>query len=246
MYSWRIDALAERWKLACPNCGEKFPKNDFESYYLSGLDRHGIFDPDLADKTLLYNSEHPDEDDPHHHFGVDDGEGYAEGDRRWRFIGYYLIRGQWKQLVLGGLSALAQAFLLTGQRVYAHKAGVLLDRVADLYPLFDYKTQALVYERRLGSEGYVSVWHDACEETRLLAFVYDAVFEGIRSDSQLVEFLSRQAEEHRLQNPKTSFENIQTNIESGILLDPLRNLQKIRSNFPRTPFTQAVLMSVIC
>ncbi len=245
MYNWRIDALRRPWKVRCPHCGEFFPKNDFAAFYRSGLNEQGIFDPKGADRSLLFNTEHPNPNDPLHRFGVDDGEGYVEGDKRWRFIGAYLIYGQWKQLVLGGIKNLAAAYLVTGDPVYAHKAGILLDRVADLYPQFDFRTQAVIYERRLGSNGYVSVWHDACEETRLLALAYDAVFEALRTDEELVRFLSQKAKQHRLPNPKATFADIQRNIEEGILRDPLRNEHKISSNFPRTPFTKAVLLAVL-
>lgn len=245
MYNWRIDALRHRWKVQCPNCGKLFPTNDFAAFYRSGLNEQGVFDPKHADRSLLFNSEHPDPNDPLHKFGVDDGEGYEEGENRWRFIGAYLIYGQWKQLVLGGIKNLAAAYLVTGDKVYAHKAGILLDRVADLYPQFDFRTQALVYERHLGSNGYVSIWHDACEETRLLALAYDAVFEALKDDPEFVQFLHRKALKHRLSNPKANFADIQRNIEEGILCDPLRNEHKIYSNFPRTPFTKSVLLAVL-
>jgi len=38
MYDWRIDAWALPWKVRCPHCNERFPKNDFESFHRSGLD----------------------------------------------------------------------------------------------------------------------------------------------------------------------------------------------------------------
>jgi len=107
MYDWQIEALKYPWKVRCPHCQEFFPKNDFLRFYRSGLDGHGVFDPARADRALLYNLEHPSPDDPLHRFGVDDGEGYVEGDKRWRFIGAYLIYGQWKQAVLGGIKSLA-------------------------------------------------------------------------------------------------------------------------------------------
>lgn len=245
MYNWRIDAFRHPWKVQCPLCKKLFPTNDFAAFYRSGLDERGIFDPKRADRSLLFNADHPDPADPLHKFGVDDGEGYVEGDKRWRFIGAYLIYGQWKQMVLGGIKNLAAAYLVTGDKVYARKAAILLDRVADLYPQFDFRTQAVVYERHLGSNGYVSIWHDACEETRLLALAYDAIFEAIRNDSELVAFLHRKAMRHRLPNPKATFADIQRNIEDGILRDPLRNEHKIHSNFPRTPFTKAVLLAVL-
>ena len=68
--------LSNRYStVQCPHCHELFPKNDFEKFYRSGLDAHGVFDTTRADRSLLYNTEHPDPKDPLHAFGVDDGEG---------------------------------------------------------------------------------------------------------------------------------------------------------------------------
>ena len=103
MFAWKIDALKHPWKVQCPHCSELFPKNDFAAFYRSGLDADGIFQPARADRSLLGTG-----------FGVDDGEGYVDGENRWRFIGYYLIRGQWTQLVLNGLRQLANAYIITG------------------------------------------------------------------------------------------------------------------------------------
>ena len=244
MYNWQMAPFDYPWKVICPQCREQFPKNDFHKFYLSGLDEHGVFDPKSADRSLLFNVEHPDPADPLRLFGVDDGEGYVEGDKRWRFIGAYLIYGQWKRAVLPGIQRLAEAYEVTGDRAYAHKAGVLLDRVADLYPTFDYRKQGLVYEVTSG-DGYVSIWHDACEETRWLVLAYDQVFEGLRQDGKLVEFLSRKSKQFKLDNPKSSFEDIQRNIEGGILQDALRNQQKIHSNYPRTDATVATIKAVL-
>lgn len=245
MYAWRIDALAHPWKVCCPQCKDFFPKNDFGKFYQSGLDEHGVFDPKRADRSLLFNVEHPDPDDPLHRFGVDDGEGYVDGDKRWRFVGTYLIYGQWKQAVLRGIYNMAAAYAVTGDKAYAHKAGILLDRVADLYPTFDFKRQAIIYDAPSQSAGYVSVWHDACEETRQLALAYDQVFDALREDKALVEFLSAKAKQFKLDNPKTSFEDIQRNIEDRILRDALANYPKIHSNYPRTPIAMAVIKMVL-
>jgi hypothetical protein len=243
MYEWLIQPWKHPWKVQCPHCKRLFPTNDFEAYYRSGLDEHGVFDPKRADRSLLFNTQHPDPNDPLHRFGVDDGAGYVEGENRWRFIGAYLIYGQWKQLVVAGVLNLASAYLVTGDAVYARKAGILLDRIADLYPQFDHKTQAVVYET-VQTEGYVSTWHDACEETRLLAMAYDAVFDALRADSELVRFLSEKAKQFRLPNPKATFADIHRNIEQGLLVDPLHHAHKIESNFPRTPFAKMVLLAV--
>jgi hypothetical protein len=82
MYNWIARALDQPWKMQCPHCKELFPKNDFFKFYRSGLDEHGIFDPNKADRSLLFNTEHPDPEDPLHLFGVDDGEGYVEGENQ--------------------------------------------------------------------------------------------------------------------------------------------------------------------
>jgi len=244
MYNWRMDPHGEPWKVRCPHCNQAFPTNDFAALYGSGLDEHGVFDPARADRSLLFNAEHPDPGDPLRLFGVDDGEGYVDGGNRWRFIGAYLIYGQWKRLILEGIKSCAAAYVVTGDETYAHRAGVLLDRVANLYPTFDFKTQALVYEKP-GAAGYVSTWHDACEEVRELALAYDQVFEGIRGDAALVDFLSRKAAEHGLGDPKSSFADIQRNIESGILRDTVANAWKINSNYPRTDIALAVIKAVL-
>ncbi|HQK92058.1 MAG TPA: heparinase II/III family protein [Armatimonadota bacterium] len=244
MYTWEIDALGRPWKVRCPHCHEAFPKNDFAAFYRSGLDVHGVFDPQRADRRLLFNAEHPDEGDPLHLFGVDDGEGFVQGDHRWRFIGAYLVHGQWKQAIVRGTTRLAEAYVVTGDRRYAHKAGVLLDRVADLYPTFDFQTQALVYERPLAT-GYVSTWHDACEEIRELAMAYDQVFDGLKDDPELVAFLSAKASEHQIENRKASFADIQRNIEDRLFQETLTNNSKINSNYPRTDIANAVMRTTL-
>ena len=245
MYNWRMDAMTRPWKTWCPHCEAVFPTNDFAAFYRSGLDQRGIFDPAAADRSLLFNAAHPDPNDPLYQFGVDDGEGFVQDGKRWRFIGAYLIYGQWKQAVLGGINALSEAYVLTGDVAYARKAGILLDRVADVYPSFDFSQQAVIYEQRMGSAGYVSVWHDACEETRELAQGYDAVFEAIADDADLVAFLRAKAAQYGLENRKESFADIRRNIENRVLRDALANVPKISSNYPRTPIAIATIKAVL-
>ncbi len=244
MYNWEMDALKHPWKTRCPHCNALFPTNDFGKFHRSGLDEHGIFDPKKADRSLLFNTAHPDPNDPLHRFGVDDGDGYVEGDKRWRFIGAYLVYGQWKQAVLGGIRSLAAAYVLTGKSLYAHKAGVLLDRVADLYPAFDFRAQAILYEGP-AARGYVSTWHDACEEVREMALAYDQIVAGLHDDRDLVAFLGDKAARFKPDNPKASWAEIQRNIETRIFQDTLNNRPKIESNYPRTDIANAVIHMVL-
>lgn len=243
MYNWKVAALKEPWKIACPHCEARFPTNDFAKFHASGLDEHSVFDPARADRSLLFNTDHPDPKDPKHTFGVDDGHGYVEGENRWRFVATYLIYGQWKQVVLGGITRLSTAFAITGDPAYARKAGILLDRVADLYPGFDHRKQAWVYEKTgddINCDGFVSTWHDCCEETRELALAYGLVRDAF-DDKALVDFLRDKARRFSPVMPKTRGEDIQHNIEVRILREALAQPQKIRSNYPRSEICKAIL-----
>lgn len=247
MYDWRIDALNKPWKLTCPHadCAEAFPKNDFAKFHESGLDAHGVFDPAKADRSLLFNSEHPDKSDPLHTFGVDDGTGYVSKDgKHWRFIPTYLVFGQWKQAVQLGIKRLATAYVVTGEPIYAHKAAILLDRVADLYPTFDFKTQGILYESVRG-DGYVSVWHDATIETREIVLAYDAIRGAITEDAQLVKFLVEKSRQFDTPTKKTAAADILTNIETRILRDAVTNRHKIYSNYPQEFLTKAIILTVL-
>jgi hypothetical protein len=247
MNSWKIDALRRPWKVTCPHCDAVFPKNDFAAFYRTGLDPHGIFAPDRADRSLLSNLEHPGIEDAQRSFGVDDGTGYHDGTHRWYFIGAYLVHGQWKQMVMGGIRTLAAAYVLTGDRVYARKAAIMLDRVADLYPSFDFLSQGLSYERAdpIVGAGMVTVWHDACRESMELALAYDMIFPAMADDRELVQFLAAKASAHRLENPKRSFADIQRNIEDGILRQVIRRPDRILSNFPNTEVTLIMNQAII-
>jgi len=248
MYNWKIDAVAEPWKLRCPHCEEQFPTNDFAAFHRSGLNQHNLFDATLADRSLLFNLKHPDPADPLHSFGVDDGNGYHDGAHCWRFIAAYLVYGHWKQLIVAGIQKLAAAYALTGDSVYARKAGILIDRVADLYPDFDFFTQGFMYDQQadtMGSVGYVSYWADCCEETREIVIAYDMVFDALRNDAELVAFLSGKAAEYKLPNAKASWCDIQTNIEERILREAIINRAKIKSNYPRTDMAVTLATTVL-
>ena len=149
----------------------------------------------------------------------DDGHGYFDGKRRYYFTAAWLIWGQWQGLVLAGIRNLAAAYVATGDQEYARKTGIILQRVAELYPAFDFATQGLTYETR-GNAGYVDIWHHAAVETRELALNYDAVFDAL---------------------PAAAREKI----EAGLLRDPLANRKKIRTNFPLDWFAILTLKAVL-
>lgn len=218
-YPYNPDFKNKPWKLTCPSCQSVFPTNDFEKYYRSAIDERGLFNPEHGDKSLLYNADHPDPEDSLHHFGVDDGFGYIDRNgRSHKFIGYYV----WKYWIHlnNGLEALADAFLYTGEKRYAHKAAIILDRIADVYPDMDWKPYA---DRgwyhsdggtHLGKiEG--SIWETTVVQK--FAESYDKILSGTLDSPELFAFLKRQSEKYQLPNLKGSRILFVRNVDDRIL-----------------------------
>jgi hypothetical protein len=233
-YPYDPDFENKPWKLTCPSCGSVFPTNDFGKYYESAIDEHGLFNPAKGDTSLLFNTEHPDPKDPLHKFGVDNGFGYvAENGRAYKYVGYYV----WKYwtYINDGLAALANAFLYTGDQRYAHKAAILLDRIADVYPSMDWKPYADRgwYHSDGGSgRGKIagSIWETGVVQK--LADSYDKILSGTQNDPSLYAFLKHQSEKYKLPAPKGTRERLVANVDNGILktaFDAVLSMQ-IRGN----------------
>lgn len=233
-YPYKVDPLALPWKITCPSCGTVFPTNDFGAFYRSALDEHGLFDASRGDRSLLYNAQHPDANDPLHTWGVDDGWGYQDPNGNlYRFIGYYTWQ-LWRT-VCAGLNALAWAYLYTGEPIYAHKAGVLLDRIADVYPDMDWAPYAKLgwYHSDGGSgRGKIEgrIWETGV--VKGFARAYDMVADGLDDCPELLEFLARMAQQYELPRPKGTLDELYRNIEEGILRTGAQAIisQQIRGN----------------
>ncbi|MEX2233244.1 MAG: heparinase II/III family protein, partial [Cyclobacteriaceae bacterium] len=218
-YPYEPDCKNKPWKLTCPSCQSVFPTNDFEKYYLSAIDQHGLFNPATGDRSLLYNEQHPDPSDPLHKFGVDDGFGYIDKNGgAHRYIGYYV----WKYWTFlnNGLEALADAFLYTGEKRYAHKAAILLDRIADVYPDMDWKPYAdrgFYHSDGGTSLGKIggSIWE--CGIAQKFADSYGKILSGTQESPELYAFLKRQSEKYKLPNPKGTRYLFVKNIDERIL-----------------------------
>ncbi|MCC7498892.1 MAG: heparinase II/III family protein [Bryobacterales bacterium] len=248
MYDWKIDAWNRPWKVQCPHCRQFFPKNDYHSFYRSGLNEHGVFDPAKANRALLFNAEHPDPADPLYRFGVDDGDGYTAEGHHWYFIGAYMQYGQFRELILSGIENLAAAYVVSGDVKFAHKAAILLDRLADIWPEYDFAKRGLVYEHKVyggGTAGYVTYSIDSAWEVTRLTMAYDQIFDALRQDRELVSFLAEKAKRYKLDNPKSTTAEIQRNIETRILGDALRHPEKIRTNYPGTEAAIANIQAVL-
>ncbi|HZZ44927.1 MAG TPA: heparinase II/III family protein [Tepidisphaeraceae bacterium] len=202
-YGWIIDP-EHPFKVKCPNCGSVYPSNDYSSYYNSGFkDKKGW-------------------DTPY----VDDGWGWKDpktGEKYW-FVAFY---NHWMYLrnLVPGINAMSKAYLLTGDKHYAHKAAVALERIAEVYPAMDYENQSRYGEmmKAIGSHypGKIvnHIWE--CGLVTSLAQSYDAVWETLDSDADLQKSLAKTGPQIR------SF------IEANLLEDAIDSVLdgKIQGNF---------------
>ncbi|MBD3292287.1 MAG: hypothetical protein GF393_05145, partial [Armatimonadia bacterium] len=168
-YPWIIDP-EKPFKVTCPVGGESYPSNDFE--------------PWNADSV----NEEPQTGRPI----VDTGAGWVDEEgNRYFFVAYYTFWQRWRDDIPKALSSLAQAYLLTDEPVYAHKAGVLLARLAGYYREFDYPSQAYHSGALPGSSpaGRIMdrIWMNS--PVARYARTYDAVYPGL-TDPDLQQFLS--------------------------------------------------------
>ena len=198
---FEVDVLADPWKIRCPSCNGRFPTNDFGAYYRSAIAEDGLFDPERADRSLLYNTDHPDPADPRHGFAVDDGTGWTdEAGESFKLVGVYGHYGIWSE-ISSACSALREAFLLTGERVYAHKAGVLLARIADVYPDMDWSFWARHgFFNSDGLSGRGRIYGRIWEPGLLKAFTecFDLVRSAWNDEDELFRFLRAKQLRHGL------------------------------------------------
>ena len=217
-YPYNPEFEDKPWKLTCPSCKSVFPTNDFGKFYASAIDERGQFDASKGDKTLLFNEAHPNPSDPMHKYGVDDGFGYIDQNgRSHKFIGYYV----WKKwdYISSGLSLLADAYLYSGDKKYARKAAILLDRIADVYPEMDWKPYADKGWYHSDGGRNMGKIHGSIWETQIitsLADSYDKIISGTIDNSELFNFLKKQSEKYTI-GTKGSRALLIQNIDNGLL-----------------------------
>lgn len=166
--------LERPWKVICPNCKSEFPSNDFGAFLRSGM----------KDRSLL-TGDYPD-----------DGWGWKKPgeEKKYWFVAYY-CHWHWMRHIIPAVHNLARAYLLTGDRRYAHKALVMLCRIADYYPDMDHNKQS-----RYATEfapAYTGKIVNAIWETGVatnLAEAVDFVWDAIDEDAELQRSLGKDAD----------------------------------------------------
>lgn len=233
-YPYLSDPVNSPWKLECPYCHTKFPTNDFKAYYESGKNKQGIFDPKLANKSLLQNTLYPEKGKS---WGVDDGNGFIDSNgKKYTFIAYYNHWSLWYNgIIEKALNSFRDAYIYTGDLRYARAGIILLDRIADVYPDMDiskYKASNGFLNSNGGSNlGKVlgSIWET--DLTKDLLKAYDAFFPAM-DDYEAVKFLKDKSIAYNLKAIKKSGTEIKRNIEDGIVrqIYPAVKKAQIRGN----------------
>ncbi len=247
-WPWIRWVAGHRWKMQCPNCGELFPKNDFEAFYKSGISAEdGFFHHDLADRSLLFNADHPDPKDPRHQWCVDDGRGWQRvpggpKERDW-FIANHAGFGLWQQ-ISQAIRSLADAYALTSKPVYAHKCTILLDRLADEFPNYDGEKQLFAPQSGGFWPGIIgpNYWAGAMWSQRAIDF--DKIYDGIGKTPETLQFLRAKSRRYKTPLPKQTIEDIKRNIEQRILVEPMRHRDRIDMNGASTKIAMATVQMV--
>ena len=208
---WHVDFFERPWQVRCGNCDRWFPSNDFEAYYESALDEAGKFRLGGGDPRLLQ----PREGEPA--AWVDDGTGIEVGEKKWFITAHYAFR-LWQQL-LDVTEKMAIVYTLTGDPAYAHKAAVLLDRIADVYPEMDYHPHyRLGMECSTGGSGRGRIQGKIWETwtAQKLSLAYDHVYDHLMHNQLLVEFSAAMSDRHGT-GDKSSPEAIARHLEDNLL-----------------------------
>ncbi len=176
-YPW-IMSSDRPFKVKCPVGGEEYPGNDFEPWNLNAL----------TDKP---------ETGPGY---VDHGAGWVDDKGiRYFFVGTYVFWHRWQREVLPAVSALANAYLLSGEPVFAHKCAVLLASIAEKYERYDYRVQAYHNGRwpaHINGRILDYIWSTGV--TGSMAMAYDAIYPALDTTPDLLTFLKgRQIDDPR-------------------------------------------------
>ncbi len=194
---WIFDPFTTPWKIQCPQCKTSFPGNDFAAFYQSALDEQRLFRREKGNPDFLK----PGSGDPVHAL-VDDSRGVELNGEKWFFAAHYAFL-LWVEVVQVSHD-FARLYTLTGDEEYACRAGLLLHRMADLYPEMDYAASwDLGMEASSGGSGKGRVigriWENFLAEDFIRA--YDLVFDAISRDQSLADFLRTQPGSHAPASP---------------------------------------------
>ena len=174
--SWRM-SFDEPYRIQCPVGGEWYPSNDFWAYLQGGCDDESLLTGDF----------------------VDDGWGWQspDHDKKYWFVGFYAgeMTRRW---LLPAIRDMSAAYLLTDDPRYAHKTALLLWKLAEHYPEYEYENQSrygLEFQRTYYGRLQYYTWE--CFTIEAVAPAYDAVWPAIEGNAALERFTGRSAAQIR-------------------------------------------------
>ncbi|MBE6912529.1 MAG: hypothetical protein E7473_08395 [Ruminococcaceae bacterium] len=203
--------------------------------------------PELRDPTQATYNKDPRKKDKNgtpleidgNRWGVDDGFGYKPGrmsgsvEEVHTYVANYNL--ELHDDIHDAILHLTRAYLFTGDRKYGLAGAILLDRLADLYPSYDMRTfDGTKYSLNDGHKG-TGKTHGNISDSQMsprFALACDAFFPMLQ-DSEVISFLSKEAERRGLENDKSTPEKIWDNWELGILDEIFYAIQRrdINGNF---------------
>ncbi|MBP3633876.1 MAG: Ig-like domain-containing protein, partial [Oscillospiraceae bacterium] len=230
-YPYLVDPIKNPWKITCPVCRRDFPSNDFESYYKSGLDETGKFNAELADPQYLVNELYPEMGEG---WGVDDGWGYFTGNKDANgveevhtYITYYLgamfrkLSGQVSHSMEDILRNLMNAYLYTGDEKYGNAGAILVDRICDIYPEYEFFDMDWINycfaDALCGMGKFIGITWDG-ELAQHLAKAVDAFWPCMENE-EVIEYLRGRAAWKGVAPEEITPEYLRTSAEEDILLE---------------------------
>ena len=162
----------------------------------------------------------------------DDGTGFEYEGKRFYPLREYAHMA-YGSVVVPTLRSLSQAYLLTGEKKYAHKGCILLVRLASEYPNYDDRFDRTflgpyggIYPHNNEQGGMITdrIWETySLEDT---AYAYDALYDHIGQDKELIEFVKAKG------MPIENADDLREYIETYIFRAGMRALLKgkIRGN----------------
>jgi hypothetical protein len=213
---WHIDLFDRPWRIQCRNCKIWLPGNNFAAYYESALDDQHRFRLGDGDASLLEPDDNP---------FVDDGTGIeADGHKFFAAAHYAFV--VWREAI-DAAENLATLYTLTENPQYAHKAAVILDRAADLYPQMNFRPHyRLGMETSTGGTGngriQGMIWE--CFTAEKLSRAYDYIYDAMMEDESLVAFASDMAQRYD-RGDKSSSSAIASHIERNLLSEFIKSVR---------------------
>lgn len=174
-------------------------------------------------------------------WGVDDGWGYIPkdengnpykyGDAIERHCWIALYHYEFMADVIGYIDDVANAYVYTGDVKYGRAGAILLDRMADVWPEYDFVNfntdgNRVFFNTDGGTPyGKIQGMINDCTYAWNNALHADAFYPMI-TDAAVINFLSEKAEKYELENDKTSSSKIWENWEKGILYEAFDSVRE--------------------